>query len=130
MIGELLALGGATLVLIAAIGVVRFPDALTRMHALAKASTLGVLLILAGAAVNLDDVNDVTSVVLAGVLHVLTSPPASNMVSRAAYLVEGMAGENDAVDEGAWLRGRRGVSPSPQEPGRFGDQAGTSAPGE
>jgi monovalent cation/proton antiporter MnhG/PhaG subunit len=74
----------ATLVLLSAIGVVRFSDVLARLHALAKASTLGVLLILVGAAVNLRDLNGVTSVVLAAVLHVLASPPASNMLSRAA----------------------------------------------
>ena len=90
MIGELLALIGAALVLLAAVGVVRFGDALARLHALAKASTLGVLLILIGAAVNLRDLNDPTSVALAAVLHLLASPPASNMVSRAAYLTEGL----------------------------------------
>ena len=99
MIGELLALVGATLVLLSAIGVVRFADVLARLHALAKASTLGVLLILAGAAVNLRDLNDLTSVVLAGILHLLASPPASNMVSRAAYLAEGLPAE--AIDERA-----------------------------
>jgi multicomponent Na+:H+ antiporter subunit G len=97
MIGELLGLVGATLVLLSAIGVVRFPDVLARLHALAKASTLGVLLILAGVAVNLRDLNDLTSVVLAGVLHLLASPPASNMVSRAAYLTQGLP--PDAIDE-------------------------------
>jgi multicomponent Na+:H+ antiporter subunit G len=101
MIGELLALIGATFVFLAAIGVVRFPDALSRMHALSKASTLGVLLILTGAAVNLRDVNDLTSVVLAAILHVLTSPPASNMVSRATYLAEGMPAGQVVIDEGA-----------------------------
>ena len=90
MIGELLALIGATLVLLAAVGVVRFGDALARLHALAKASTLAVLLILIGAAVNLRDLNDLTSVALAALLHLLASPPASNMVSRAAYLIEGL----------------------------------------
>jgi multisubunit Na+/H+ antiporter MnhG subunit len=60
---------------------------------------LGILLILVGAAVNLDDLNDITSVVLAGVLHLLASPPASNKVSRAAYLAEGLP--DDAVDEHA-----------------------------
>ena len=91
MIGELLALFGATLMFISALGVVRFSDVFGRLHALAKASTLGILLILAGAAINLGDLNDITSVVLAGVLHLLASPPASNMVSRAAYLAEGLA---------------------------------------
>ena len=90
MIGELLALLGATLILISAIGVVRYSDVFARLHALAKASTLGILLLLAGAAINLRDLNDITSVALAGVLHLLASPPASNMVSRAAYLAEGL----------------------------------------
>lgn len=88
MIGELLALLGALLILLSAVGVVRFGDPLARLHALAKASTLGVLLVLAGAAVNLGDINDITSVVLAGVLHLLASPPASNMLSRATYLAD------------------------------------------
>lgn len=97
MIGEILGLAGAGLILVSAIGVVRFRDVLARLHALAKASTLGILLVLAGAAINLDNINDITSVVLAGVLHLLATPPASNMVSRAAYLVEGLPKE--AVDE-------------------------------
>ena len=86
--GELLALAGSIFVLLSAIGVVQFDDVLTRMHALSKASTFGVLLILSGAAVALPDPNDITSVVLAGLCQLLTSPPASNMLSRATYLSE------------------------------------------
>lgn len=97
MIGEVIALIGALFVLLSAVGIVRFPDVLARLHALAKASTLGILLLLAGAAVNLTDLNDITSVALAAVLHLLASPQASNMVSRAAYLSEGLP--EDAVDE-------------------------------
>ncbi len=62
---------------------------------------MGVLLILTGAAVNLRDLNDITSVALAGILHLLASPPASNMVSRASYLAEGLP--PDVFDEGATL---------------------------
>jgi multicomponent Na+:H+ antiporter subunit G len=97
MIGEAIALFGALLVLLSAIGVNRFRDTLARLHALAKASTLGIVLLLAGAALNLRDLNDLTSVVLAGLLHLLAAPPASNMISRAAYLAEGLPA--DAVDE-------------------------------
>jgi multicomponent Na+:H+ antiporter subunit G len=88
--GEVLALLGAALILLSAVGVARLPDVLARLHALAKASTLGILLVLAGAAANLTDLNDLTSVVLAGILHLLASPPGSTMVSRAAYLAEGL----------------------------------------
>lgn len=86
MIGQLVALVGSLFMLLAAVGILRFGDPLARMHALSKASTLGLLLVLVGAAVTLHDVNDLTSVVLAAVLHLVTSPPASNMVSRAVFL--------------------------------------------
>jgi multicomponent Na+:H+ antiporter subunit G len=99
VIGELLALAGAVLILLSAVGVIRFDEVLVRLHALAKASTLGILLLLLGAAVNLRDLNDLTSVVLAAVLHVLASPPASNMISRAAYLPGGLPGAG--IDEHA-----------------------------
>lgn len=115
MIGELLALVGAVLVLLAALGVLRFGDPLARMHALAKASTLGILLILAGAAVNLHTVNDITSVVLGAIVHVLVSPPASNMVSRATYLVSGVPPGEGTVDEGIEPLGlRRPDRPDPE----------------
>ena len=99
MIGEVFAFSGAVLVLLSAVGVVRFNDTLGRLHALAKASTLGILLILVGAAVNLRNLNDLTSVVLAAVLYLLAAPPASNMVSRATYLAGGFSG--GVVDERA-----------------------------
>jgi len=110
MIGELLALVGSVAILISALGVVRFRDVLDRLHALAMASTLGILLVLAGAAANLRNVNDLTSVALAVVVHLLASPPASNMVSRAAYLAEGLP--RGALDERAgWRPGRGGEGP-------------------
>jgi multicomponent Na+:H+ antiporter subunit G len=104
MIGQLVALLGSLFVLLAAVGVVRFDDVLARMHALAKASTLGVLLMLFGAAVSLDHPNDVTSLVLAGLLQILTSPPASNLLSRAVYLADGIPSRIDTIDEGAARR--------------------------
>ena len=99
MIGELLALAGAVAILVSAVGVVRFGDVLDRLHALTMASTLGILLVLGGAAANLRNLNDLTSVMLAVVVHLLASPPASNMVSRAAYLAEGLP--RGALDERA-----------------------------
>jgi multicomponent Na+:H+ antiporter subunit G len=97
VIGELLALVGAMFVLISAIGVVRFGEVLARLHALAKASTFGIMLVLAGASVSLRDLNDITSVVLAAVVYLLAAPPAANMVSRSAYLAHGLP--PDAIDE-------------------------------
>jgi len=88
MIGHALLVLGAALTLLAAIGMVRFRDAFSRMHALTKASTAGSLLVLLGAAIAMSHPNDVTSLVLAAALQVLTSPVAANMVSRATYRTE------------------------------------------
>jgi multicomponent Na+:H+ antiporter subunit G len=86
--GEALVLTGSLFMLLSGIGVLRFRDVLVRMHALTKASTLGVLLVLLGAAIALEHPNDITSLVLAAVLHLVTSPIGNNLLSRATYLSE------------------------------------------
>ena len=47
VVAATLILGGSVLALTAAIGVVRFPDTLSRMHAATKPQVLGLLLVLA-----------------------------------------------------------------------------------
>ncbi len=98
-IGSALVLVGALFTLLAGVGVLRFDDVLSRMHAGTKASTLGVLLVLFGAAVTLRHPNDITSLLLAAALQLLTSPVAANLISRATYLAQGIPNEIDAVDE-------------------------------
>ncbi len=99
MIGEALLLAGAAFTLLAAVGTLRFDDVFARMHALSKASTLGLLLALAGGAVSLTHPNDITSLVLAAVLHVVTSPVGTNLISRATYYAEGIPHGIDTIDE-------------------------------
>ena len=62
-------LSGSVLALTAAIGVVRFPDTLSRMHAATKPQVLGLLLVLAGAAIRLRGHADVGMLILAGTVH-------------------------------------------------------------
>ena len=87
MVSEALVLAGALLTLLAGVGVVRFPDVFTRMHALTKAATLGFLLVLLGAATALRDPNAVTSLVLAGLLQMVTLPVGSNLLAQSTYEV-------------------------------------------
>ncbi len=101
MIGQVAVLIGAALVFLAALGVLRFPDTLARMHALAKGSTLGLMLLLLGAVLNIENLRDATSVLLAALLHVLTTPPAANMLSRATYLAGATGGGVLTIDEGS-----------------------------
>jgi multicomponent Na+:H+ antiporter subunit G len=97
--GAVLALLGSALTLLAALGVVRFPDVLVRLHALSKASTAGLVLVVLGGAVTLDHPNDITSLLLAGALQILTMPIGANLMSRATYGARGIESHVDTVDE-------------------------------
>ncbi len=79
----LLLLGGGGFVLIAAIGIVRLPDVLTRMHASTKAGTLGSLLILAGLAVHVATIPVASKVIATALFLLLTAPIAAHMIGRA-----------------------------------------------
>ena len=104
--GEALVLGGSLLMLLAGIGVLRFTDVFVRMHALSKASALGMLLVLIGAALALDHPNDITSLVLAALLLLVATPIGNNLISRATYRAEGIPTGIDTVDECAERRAR------------------------
>lgn len=79
-------LAGGIVIALAALGVVRFPDPFTRMHAATKAGVVGAGLILLGAGLALGTVAAVLTG-LAGVLFlVATTPLASHLLGRAAYV--------------------------------------------
>jgi multicomponent Na+:H+ antiporter subunit G len=125
-------LAGAALILVAAIGVNRFRDVLIRMHALSKATTLGLLLVLAGGALAHDHPNDISFLVLAGWLQVMTSPVGSNLLARATYRAEGIRHELDSVDELARDRADRAdqaAGPAPTSPAAR-RSAGDPVPGQ
>lgn len=111
--GSALALLGATLTLLSALGVLRFPDVMARMHALTKASTVGVALALVGGAVALEDPNDVTTLLAAAALQLLTLPVAANLMSRSTYMARGIASPVDAVDDLAARHQVEEVEPGP-----------------
>ena len=117
MIGQVITLFGAVLILLSAVGVVRFPDVLSRMQALTKASTIGVLLVAVGAAFVLPTANDVTSALAAALLQLLTLPISASLIARATYLARGIPHRLDAVDEFADARRardeRRAAGPRP-----------------
>ncbi len=93
MIGEWVALLGAVLVLLAGVGALRLRDTFSRMHALTKATTLGVVLVLIGAAIYLDRPNDWTSLLLAAAMQLITSPVAANLLGRSTWLLQRAASQ-------------------------------------
>jgi multicomponent Na+:H+ antiporter subunit G len=113
VIGELITLLGAVLVLLAAIGVVRFPDALSRMQSLTKASTIGVALVAIGSLFVLPTWNDDTSAIAAALLQLLTLPISASLIARATYRARAIDNRVDTVDE---LADRRWHERSPADP--------------
>ncbi len=87
IVTSILLIGGALLMLVAAIGAVRMPDLPTRMHATTKAGALGGgLMVLAVATYFLE--GSVTARALAVVVFIiLTAPVAAHIIGRAGYFV-------------------------------------------
>jgi multicomponent Na+:H+ antiporter subunit G len=98
-IGEALVLVGALFTLLAAVGMHRFNDVFIRMHALNKATTVGLLFAILGALVALHHPNDLTSLALAAGLHLVTSPIGTHVLARATYHAEGIPHGVDTEDE-------------------------------
>jgi multicomponent Na+:H+ antiporter subunit G len=92
VVTAVLVLSGSTLALTAAIGVVRFPDTLTRMHSATKPQVLGLLLVLAGAAIRLRGHPDVGMLILTGMFTVITAPVVANRVGQLAYREQNVRG--------------------------------------
>lgn len=97
VISGVLALAGAIFTLLAGVGVLKFPDTLSRMQAATKATTLGMLLIVAATVVSLG--GDAIRLVLALGLVFITAPVAAHLVGRAAYRHGGVTLRVDQVDE-------------------------------
>ncbi|GAA1908077.1 monovalent cation/H(+) antiporter subunit G [Nocardioides lentus] len=76
---------GALLSLVAAIGVLRFPDVLTRMHSATKPQVLGLLLVVLGLALRLRDPSSIAVLGLVVLFQMTTAPVASHMIGRAAF---------------------------------------------
>ena len=76
---------GVGLSVVAGVGLHRFPDVFARMHAATKPATLGLVFVLAGAALRMEDRGDMAKLLLVIALQFLTAPVGAHMVGRAAY---------------------------------------------
>jgi multicomponent Na+:H+ antiporter subunit G len=75
---------GVLFLLLGAIGILRFPDCYTRMHAAGKCDTLGSLLIVSGLAFYHGVSLESAKIVFIAVFIFLTSPTATHAIARAA----------------------------------------------
>jgi multicomponent Na+:H+ antiporter subunit G len=84
-VSSVLILIGLFFVIVGAIGVLRFPDFYTRLHAAGVTDTLGAELVILGLIVRSDALIDVAKLALIGLFLFLTSPTSTHAVANAAY---------------------------------------------
>jgi len=90
---------GASFMLVASLGLVRFPDLYTRMHAATKATTFGMGGVLLAAALAFGSADIAAQSALALVFLFLTAPVSAHLISRAAYRSGPHLAPNTTVDD-------------------------------
>jgi multicomponent Na+:H+ antiporter subunit G len=104
VVTSVLVLAGALMCFAAGVGLLRFPDVLTRLHAATKPQIFGLMAITADVAVNAFSVGTLTMVVAIVSLQALTAPMAAHLVARAAYDTHHLRTDLLIVDELGPLR--------------------------
>lgn len=94
-----LLLGGALMSLAAAVGLLRFPDLLSRMHAATKPQVLGLLLFLLAIAVQQRSWAVVPVLIVCWIFQLLTAPVSAHMVGRAGYRTKRLRKDLLSMDE-------------------------------
>jgi multicomponent Na+:H+ antiporter subunit G len=83
--GQVLVVLGVALVAVGALGLLRLPDAYSRANAVTKAAALGLVLLLAGAALLVPGVEATAVLLVAAALQLFTVPLAGYAVGVAAH---------------------------------------------
>ncbi len=81
----LLSTVGVATIMLAAVGIVRMPDVYLRISVTTKAATMGMGLILIGAAVYFNELGITSRVIAIIVFLLMTAPVGAHMIGRAAY---------------------------------------------
>lgn len=82
--------GGAILSFFAALGLVRFGDVISRVHAATKPQVVGLLFLLVGLAIAINDWRWFPFFVVAWLAQLVTVPVSAHMVGRAVYHTGGL----------------------------------------
>lgn len=85
IITSFLLVSGSLFSLVAALGMLRLPDTIIRMHAATKAGTLGAGLILIAEATFYQELGITLRALAAITFLLLTAPVAAHLIGRAAY---------------------------------------------
>lgn len=98
-VGVVLILLAAILTFIVALGLVRLPHLLARMHAATKPQVLGLGLFCLGTALVLQDARASFTLFLVVLLQLITAPISAHMLANAAFKNGRLAATQFVVDE-------------------------------
>lgn len=90
---------GTLFVLLAGLGVVRMPDLYLRISVTTKAATLGVGLILLGAAIHFGETSVTTRILAIILFLLLTAPVSAHLIGKASYYVGRPLWRKSVTDE-------------------------------
>ena len=99
VLSAVLMIVGATMSLGAAIGLLRFPDLLSRMHSATKPQVLGLFLLLASIGLQMRTWWVWPVLLVAWIFQLLTVPVSAHMVGRAGYRTKHLHRELLTSDE-------------------------------
>ena len=99
IIAGILLVLGSFLSFVAGLGILRFPDLLTRMHAATKPQVLGLMLLMTGLSIELRSPAIALSLVVVVAFQLVTSPISAHMLSRAGYRTGKVDYDAMVVDE-------------------------------
>lgn len=99
IVAAILLVLGTSLSGVAGLGLLRFPDVLSRMHAATKPQVLGLLLALAGLGFALRTWTVVPVLIVAWLAQLITAPVSAHMVGRATYRSHHLDPAHIAVDD-------------------------------
>ena len=99
IVTALLLVSGSLFSFVAALGMLRLPDTVIRMHAATKAGTLGAGLILIAEAFFFSELGITLRVLAAITFLLLTAPVAAHLIGRAAYYSKIRLWEKTWIDQ-------------------------------
>lgn len=105
-----LLLAGALFTLLAAIGVLRFPDLYTRMHAASKAGAVGGGLILFVIALMSQDAAVAIRAIIGIIFLLLTTPVAAHLLAKASLAAGYKPWEKTVADETITIVAKQSVA--------------------
>jgi len=90
---------GVAFSVVAAVGLLRFPDLYTRIHAAAKVGTMGLGSIVLAAAIHFNNLGVSIRAFLVIAFVFMTAPVAAHMISRVGYKVGARMSPKTVIDE-------------------------------